>query len=224
MRSHNNIVAVHPFSRREGLGERSKLPTMTHFVKKIGCRISPITRITTSTASATVHARRSFLATKVHAQHCSAPVWQRSLFSTTRSTLSSTDSESKENGSDPSIHTVNKEEIAKFASMSEEWWAPQGPFKMLHLMNPPRVRFIRNRLEASGAIAGAIAKDGADATRVASCKRFPLEGLSIVDIGCGGGLLSEVSLVCRHGHYAFSTSEFAQLTGNPVLANSRWRD
>ncbi|KAF9362402.1 Hexaprenyldihydroxybenzoate methyltransferase, mitochondrial [Mortierella sp. NVP85] len=99
--------------------------------------------------------------------------------------------ESKESRSDPSIHTVNKEEIAKFAAMSEEWWAPHGPFKMLHLMNPPRVRFIRNRLEASGAIAGAIAKDDADPTRVASRKRFPLAGLSIVDIGCGGGLLSE---------------------------------
>lgn len=198
---------------------------MTHFAKKIACRISPITRITTSTASAAVHARRSFLAAQVHVQNCSAPVGQRSLFSTERSTPSSTDRESsKESRLGPSIHTVNKEEIAKFAAMSDEWWAPQGPFKMLHLMNPPRVRFIRNRLEASGAIAGAIAKDGADPTREASRKRFPLQGLSIVDIGCGGGLLSEVSLFCRHGRYAFSASEFAQLTGNLVLTNRRWRD
>ncbi|KAF9430781.1 Hexaprenyldihydroxybenzoate methyltransferase, mitochondrial [Podila epigama] len=84
-----------------------------------------------------------------------------------------------------SVYTVNKDEIAKFAAMSDEWWAPQGPFKMLHLMNPPRIRYIRNRLEASGAIppVSTLAPD----TRA----RFPLQGLMILDVGCGGGLLAE---------------------------------
>ncbi|KAG0066296.1 Hexaprenyldihydroxybenzoate methyltransferase, mitochondrial [Linnemannia elongata] len=56
------------------------------------------------------------------------------------------------NNKEDAIYTVNKEEIAKFSAMSDEWWAPQGPFKMLHLMNPPRIRYIRNRLQASGAL------------------------------------------------------------------------
>ncbi|KAF9948866.1 Hexaprenyldihydroxybenzoate methyltransferase, mitochondrial [Mortierella alpina] len=94
------------------------------------------------------------------------------------------------------IYTVNKDEIAKFAAMSDEWWAPQGPFKMLHLMNPTRVRYIRNRLEASGTLASAFSNNaglhiGADQDLTKSKGRFPLQGLRILDVGCGGGLLAE---------------------------------
>ncbi|KAF9156594.1 Hexaprenyldihydroxybenzoate methyltransferase, mitochondrial [Actinomortierella ambigua] len=109
------------------------------------------------------------------------------------------------------IDTVNEDEIAKFAAMSDEWWAPHGPFKMLHLMNPPRIRYIRNRLEASGALkhnplseAAAAAVAAASATSSSSSSsspstnttkystsRYPLQGLRILDVGCGGGLLSE---------------------------------
>ncbi|KAF9900163.1 Hexaprenyldihydroxybenzoate methyltransferase, mitochondrial [Linnemannia zychae] len=79
--------------------------------------------------------------------------------------------------------------------MSDEWWAPQGPFKMLHLMNPTRIRYIRNRLQASGAFSrtGEGAFGGDDVKREAefSRGRFPLQGLEILDVGCGGGLLAE---------------------------------
>lgn len=166
---------------------------MAHLVRRIGCKASSITGNTTFAAFTIV--RRPFLTTsRFHVQNCSAPVWQRSPFSTTHAGLSPADNgPSKESRSDPSVHTVNSEEIAKFAAMSEEWWAPQGPFKMLHLMNPLRVRFIRNRLEASGAIADAMAKDSSGPKTLISRKRFPLQGLSVVDIGCGGGLLAEVT-------------------------------
>ncbi|KAF9917210.1 Hexaprenyldihydroxybenzoate methyltransferase, mitochondrial [Linnemannia zychae] len=78
--------------------------------------------------------------------------------------------------------------------MSDEWWAPQGPFKMLHLMNPTRVRYIRNRLQASGALSKTVTSLGEGSTKSSSkfsVERFPLQGLSILDVGCGGGLLAE---------------------------------
>ena len=127
----------------------------------------------------------------------------RSLFpvrsitlSLTRLHISSSDTDNstrvKGNSSAHSIYTVNEDEIAKFAAMSDEWWAPQGPFKMLHLMNPPRIRYIRNRLIASGAIPSKIGDDISDQKVKDSRERFPLQGLRILDVGCGGGLLTEV--------------------------------
>ncbi len=73
--------------------------------------------------------------------------------------------------------TINPDEIAKFAAMAEEWWDPTGKFKPLHKFNPVRLSYIRDK---------AIAHFGRDTTR-----RRPFEGLRILDIGCGGGLLSE---------------------------------
>jgi 2-polyprenyl-6-hydroxyphenyl methylase/3-demethylubiquinone-9 3-methyltransferase len=73
--------------------------------------------------------------------------------------------------------TINPEEIAKFAAMAEEWWDPTGKFKPLHKFNPVRLGYVRDK---------AIAHFGLDGS-----KRRPLEGLRILDIGCGGGLLSE---------------------------------
>jgi 2-polyprenyl-6-hydroxyphenyl methylase/3-demethylubiquinone-9 3-methyltransferase len=73
--------------------------------------------------------------------------------------------------------TINDEEVAKFTAMAEEWWDPTGKFKPLHKFNPVRLGYIRDK---------AIAHFGKDGS-----KRKPLEGLRILDIGCGGGLLSE---------------------------------
>ncbi len=73
--------------------------------------------------------------------------------------------------------TINPDEIAKFAAMAEEWWDPRGKFKPLHKFNPVRLGYVRDK---------AIAHFGKDGT-----VRRPLEGLRILDIGCGGGLLSE---------------------------------
>jgi 2-polyprenyl-6-hydroxyphenyl methylase/3-demethylubiquinone-9 3-methyltransferase len=73
--------------------------------------------------------------------------------------------------------TINAEEIAKFASMADEWWDPTGKFKPLHKFNPVRLGYVRDH---------AIRQFGRDAGM-----RRPLEGLRVLDIGCGGGLLSE---------------------------------
>ncbi|KAJ0113791.1 hypothetical protein Patl1_02637 [Pistacia atlantica] len=73
--------------------------------------------------------------------------------------------------------SLNYLELAKFSAIADTWWDSRGPFKPLHAMNPTRLAFIRSTL----------------------CRHFrkdpysarPFEGLSFVDVGCGGGILSE---------------------------------
>ncbi|MEO1198465.1 MAG: bifunctional 2-polyprenyl-6-hydroxyphenol methylase/3-demethylubiquinol 3-O-methyltransferase UbiG [Pseudomonadota bacterium] len=73
--------------------------------------------------------------------------------------------------------TVDPSEVEKFTRLAQEWWNPAGKFKTLHKFNPVRLKFIRDH---------AAAHFGRD-PRDARC----LEGLSLLDIGCGGGLLCE---------------------------------
>ncbi|KAJ0744401.1 putative methyltransferase [Helianthus annuus] len=73
--------------------------------------------------------------------------------------------------------SLNQTELAKFAAIADTWWDAEGPFKPLHVMNPTRLAFLRSTL----------------------CRHFgkdpfsprPFEGLKFVDVGCGGGILSE---------------------------------
>ncbi|WP_420585343.1 bifunctional 2-polyprenyl-6-hydroxyphenol methylase/3-demethylubiquinol 3-O-methyltransferase UbiG [Ruegeria sp.] len=74
-------------------------------------------------------------------------------------------------------NTVDPSEIAKFEAMAAEWWDPHGKFKPLHMLNPCRLDYITQQ------IAGEFDRD------LKSAK--PFEGLRLLDIGCGGGLLSE---------------------------------
>ncbi len=75
------------------------------------------------------------------------------------------------------IGSVDESEVAKFAALAETWWDTEGPFRPLHRLNPVRLRFIRDR------VAGHFGRDPSAAK--------PLEGLRLLDIGCGGGLLAE---------------------------------
>lgn len=77
----------------------------------------------------------------------------------------------------PSSRSVDPVDLARFTRLGDEWWAPEGPMKPLHRMNPPRVGWIRDRLCARH-------------DRDPKAPR-PLEGLSILDVGCGGGILCE---------------------------------
>jgi 2-polyprenyl-6-hydroxyphenyl methylase/3-demethylubiquinone-9 3-methyltransferase len=74
------------------------------------------------------------------------------------------------------INTINKEEIEKFSKIAEEWWDPTGKFKPLHKFNPIRISYIKENILSSFNI-----KDN----------EKMLNGVKILDIGCGGGLLSE---------------------------------
>lgn len=77
----------------------------------------------------------------------------------------------------PNSGTVDAQEIAKFSAMAAEWWDPNGKFRPLHKFNPVRLGFIRDQLTTHFA-----RPNGTDR---------PLAGLRLLDIGCGGGLLSE---------------------------------
>lgn len=73
--------------------------------------------------------------------------------------------------------TIDQSEIDRFSALAAEWWNPTGKFKPLHKFNPVRISYIRDKV----------------------CEHFgrdprahqPLQGLRVLDIGCGGGLLSE---------------------------------
>jgi 2-polyprenyl-6-hydroxyphenyl methylase/3-demethylubiquinone-9 3-methyltransferase len=73
--------------------------------------------------------------------------------------------------------SIDISEIQRFSKISSQWWDENGPFKPLHDLNPTRIQYIRDCL---------VAHFHKDAT-----KSRPLEGLSILDIGCGGGLVAE---------------------------------
>lgn len=73
--------------------------------------------------------------------------------------------------------SVDAAEIAKFEAMAAEWWNPNGKFRPLHMMNPVRLDYITRQIAAE------FGRDLATAR--------PFDGLRLLDIGCGGGLLSE---------------------------------
>ena len=74
------------------------------------------------------------------------------------------------------INTINKKEIEKFSQIAEEWWDPNGKFKPLHRFNPIRIKYIKDNIIKDFKI---------------KHSNLPFKGLNILDIGCGGGLLSE---------------------------------
>ena len=73
-------------------------------------------------------------------------------------------------------NTLDKKEIEKFSKIAEDWWNPNGKFKPLHNFNPIRIKYIKENLSNDFNLKN---------------KKKPLNGLKILDIGCGGGLLSE---------------------------------
>ena len=79
-------------------------------------------------------------------------------------------------------NTINKKEIEKFSKIAEEWWNPEGKFKPLHKFNPIRISYIKENILKTFNL---------------KQKQAPLKNIKILDIGCGGGLLSEP--MCRLG-------------------------
>ena len=80
------------------------------------------------------------------------------------------------------MNTVNTKEIEKFSKIADEWWDPNGKFKPLHKFNPIRILYIKENIIKTFNL---------------NQKKNPLQNIKILDIGCGGGLLSEP--MCRLG-------------------------
>jgi len=77
----------------------------------------------------------------------------------------------------PDQSTIDPAEVEKFQAMAAEWWDPNGKFRPLHMLNPCRLDYITRQIAA-------------EFGRDLAMER-PFEGLRVLDIGCGGGLLSE---------------------------------
>ena len=75
------------------------------------------------------------------------------------------------------MSTINKDEINKFSKIADEWWDINGKFKPLHMFNPIRIEHIIDTT--------------LDYFKIDKNKKIPLKNLKILDIGCGGGLISE---------------------------------
>ena len=73
--------------------------------------------------------------------------------------------------------TINKEEIQKFSKLADEWWDVNGKFKPLHMFNPIRIEYILDEITKH--------------FKLNRKTKLPLKNLEILDIGCGGGLISE---------------------------------
>ena len=74
------------------------------------------------------------------------------------------------------MNSINKKEIEKFSKIAEEWWNPSGKFRPLHNFNPIRIKYIKENIIKN--------------FNIKSTEK-PLKNIKLLDIGCGGGLLSE---------------------------------
>jgi 2-polyprenyl-6-hydroxyphenyl methylase / 3-demethylubiquinone-9 3-methyltransferase len=80
------------------------------------------------------------------------------------------------------MSTINKDEIEKFSKLANEWWDVNGKFKPLHMFNPIRIEYILEECKNHFSFKN---------------KKLPLANLKLLDIGCGGGLMSEP--MCKLG-------------------------
>jgi polyprenyldihydroxybenzoate methyltransferase/3-demethylubiquinol 3-O-methyltransferase len=89
-----------------------------------------------------------------------------------------------------SLNTISPEEISHFSSLSQTWWNEKGDFNVLQRMNKVRVEFLRERLR--------MVKRYEDGSTLQDLKSidgpFPLKGMKVLDVGCGGGLFTEVGV------------------------------
>ncbi|KAJ2507377.1 Hexaprenyldihydroxybenzoate methyltransferase, mitochondrial [Coemansia sp. RSA 2049] len=148
----------------------------------------------------------------------------------------------KETQTSLSSSSVSAAEVEKFVKLSNEWWDPMGPFKYLHTMNGPRIRFVREILADLARLAPQgdrfnkpESKNGGSSRR----GRAWIEGLAAVDVGCGGGLAAEalarlgmrvlgidaarenIDMARAHAPRDLDNLRYAQTTAEELVAEQR---
>ncbi|KAE8229108.1 hypothetical protein CF326_g5928 [Tilletia indica] len=147
-----------------------------------------------------------------------APTASRSLWTSSPSSPSPSERPSTSPSSSSSSSSVHASEIAHFTRLASQWWDPHGEFALLHAMNPVRIEFVRSKLdevrrweaalraaEVRRTKANVVEKgkerassyEAGEGERDSFGRTSFLEGLDVLDVGCGGGFLSEA--LCRLG-------------------------
>ncbi|KAJ2762775.1 Hexaprenyldihydroxybenzoate methyltransferase, mitochondrial [Coemansia sp. BCRC 34490] len=140
--------------------------------------------------------------------------------------------------------SVSAAEVEKFVRLSNEWWDPMGPFKYLHTMNGPRIRFVREILADLARLApqgDRFSKPESKNNSSGSSRRGRawIEGLTAVDVGCGGGLAAEalarlgmrvlgidaarenIDMARAHAPRDLDNLRYAQTTAEELVAEQR---
>jgi 2-polyprenyl-6-hydroxyphenyl methylase / 3-demethylubiquinone-9 3-methyltransferase len=99
--------------------------------------------------------------------------------------------------------SIDPADVARFSAQAAEWWDPKGPFAPLHRFNPARLAFLRDRFEA----------------RFDRRGRGAFEGLSLIDVGCGGGLIAEPM---RRLGFAVTGVDAPRTSAPPARTPNRW--
>lgn len=151
------------------------------------CRTSSFAFLTRSTP-------RHFSTTPPSLLPRPTPPIPQAFFSSTTSELPPSPPESSS-----SFTSINPSEIAHFSRLSSQWWDEKGEFALLHRMNGPRMEFVREKIERGRmddkgwSWKQRIHGDGSSEENGSKAGRGRwLEGMNVLDVGCGGGLLTEV--------------------------------
>ncbi|KAJ3333213.1 hypothetical protein HDU76_010534 [Blyttiomyces sp. JEL0837] len=151
------------------------------------CRLSRVqqpklySRNLATAASAIVSTPRAHRQPMRNPHHTPCTIAVRSHSTDAMSSSSSPASTSPQPSPSSTYSSIDAAEVSKFAKASADWWNPRGQFEMLHKMNPMRVKYIRDQYQ----------KHSQDPSTVSTDPSLPFAGLRMLDIGCGGGLLSE---------------------------------
>ena len=103
--------------------------------------------------------------------------------------------------------SIDAAEVAKFQAMAAEWWDPAGKFRPLHMLNPVRLDYI------TGQIAAEFGRDRKSLR--------PFEGVRLLDIGCGGGLVAEPMSRLGAEVTARCPSQFANSEGKLIIRSMK---
>jgi hypothetical protein len=173
------------FHTKKGARYLSELPRRNK-IRQQSTWLNPSTWFSASSKSAPLEAVSSTVERSLPTHENRSP----SVGSSSNTSFTHT-TQSKPSSRSPTFTSINASEISHFSRLSSQWWDEKGEFGLLHKMNPVRMEFVRGKVKS--------AREDDDGWSFASrhdVKRDHgqawLQGMDVLDVGCGGGLLSEV--------------------------------